>query len=334
MKSAFLVSSIGLALGWSYVRHIQLPMGPSRLHWGGLVFGHRGCRDVAGVPENTLEAFRYAAGRGCGGIECDARLTKDNEVVIFHDAFANGHLRNVPPTCRIDELTLFELRECSFAADPTEAVRVPTLEEAILFCRENNLRMLIEIKELKRAYLCTEKVLNLYRRYPEYMYDQTTIISFHSGALYHARKADKKIAVCQLFAPDLVRAWIAQSTDTVPRLLLLCPAFWDHVMLFVQERVMPWVAGCSMVGPRYNLFTEASRKRWVTRNICTYLWGFERPELCTPAMRQPGVCVSADDNHEAFETPRPAPDFDIFGDRQREKERQEEEAYKRLRLGK
>ncbi|KAK7197021.1 Glycerophosphoryl diester phosphodiesterase family [Novymonas esmeraldas] len=334
MKSALLLGSVSVALGWSYVRHVQLPMGPSRLLWGGVVFGHRGCRNVAGTPENTLEAFRYAAERGCGGIECDVRLTKDNELVIFHDAFANGHLRNVPPTQRIDELTLFQLRECSFTADPTAQVRVPTLEEAILLCREGNMRMLIEIKELRRARLCTDKVLDLYRRYPDYMYDQTTLISFHSGTLYHARTVDKRIAVCQLYAPNLVTSWIEQGVDTAPWLLRLSPALWNRVILFVQERIVPWVAGCSMVGPRYDLFTDASRKRWTTRGICMYLWGFEGAEQCTPAMRQPGVCVSGDDHHEGFETPRPAPNYDIFGDRQRELERQQEEEYKRLRIGK
>ncbi|KPA79339.1 putative mitochondrial hypothetical protein [Leptomonas pyrrhocoris] len=334
MKSAFLIGSIGAALGWSYVRHIQLPMGPSRLLWGGVVFGHRGCRNVDGTPENTLAAFKYAAERGCGGIECDARLTKDNEVVIFHDTAAHGLLREVPFDRRIDELTLFELRECTYTADPTQAIRVPTLEETILFCRDNNLRLLIEMKDLKRAYLCTDKVLDLYRRYPDYMYDQTTLISFHPGALYHARKRDKKVAVCQLYSDNLVQLWIAANTDAVPPLLRLCPALWDRLLLFVQAKIMPWVAGCSMVGPRYDLFDEASRKRWMTRNICMYLWGFTRREDCTPEMRQPGVCVSGDDHQEDFATPRPPPDFDIFGDRQRELERQQEEAYRRLRIGK
>ncbi|AYU79307.1 conserved hypothetical protein [Leishmania infantum JPCM5] len=334
MKLVLFLGSVGAALGWSYLRHIQLPVGPSRLLWGGVVFGHRGCRGVAGTPENTLEAFRHAAASGCGGIECDARLTKDNEVVIFHDAFVNGHLRDVPPTRRIDELTLFELRQCTFTADPTGKVRVPTLEEAILFCRDNNMRMLIEVKDLKRTYLCTDKVLELYRRYPDYMYDQTTLISFHSGALYHARKVDKRVAVCQLYAASMVRSWIALKVDTLPWVLRLCPAFWDCVLLFVYERVIPWLTGCSMVGPRHDLFTEASRRRWVTRNICMYLWGFECAEQYTPAMRQPGVCISSDEYKEGFGTPKPPPNYDIFGDRQRELERQQDATCKRLRIGK
>ncbi|CAJ1009038.1 putative Glycerophosphoryl diester phosphodiesterase family [Leishmania naiffi] len=334
MKFALLLGGVGAALGWSYLRHIQLPAGPSRLPWSGVVFGHRGCRGVTGIPENTLEAFRYAAAHGCGGIECDARLTKDNEVVLFHDAFASGHLRGVPPMRRIDELTLFELRQCRFMADPTEQIRIPTLEEAILFCRDNNMRMLIEVKELKRAYLCTDKVLDLYRRYSDYMHDQTTLISFHSGILYHARRVDKKVAVCQLYSTNLVHSWLSQNIDTLPWVLRLCPALWNRVLPLVQERIMPWVAGCSMVGPHYGLFTEVSRRRWVTRNICMYLWGFERAEQCTPAMRQPGVCISGDDHYECFVTPKPPPNYDIFGDRQRELEREQEEAYKRLRIEK
>lgn len=337
MKSFVVASSVSVAMGWSYLRHMQLPIGPSRVHWGGMVFGHRGCRGVPGIPENTLDAFKYAASRGCDGIECDVRLTKDNEIVVFHDSFSFGQLRELPQKQRIDELTLFQLKECSFAADPTEQIRVPTLEESILFCKENNLRMIIEVKELRKWTLCTDKVLDLYRRYPDYMYEQTTLASFHPGVIYHTRRQDRGVAVCQLYTDNLIESWIVNvgsSSGEIPRVLQLCPRVWDWVLMAVQEKIMPWVAGCSMVGPRFHLYTEAYRRRWLSRKIGVYLWGYQSSTECTPAMRVEGVCVAADDQHEAFQTPKPPPDFDIFGDRQREMERQQEEAHRRLRLGK
>ena len=51
----------------------------------GLNFAHRGLhsRDKA-VPENSLEAFRLAAEAGYG-IELDVQLSKDGQVVVFHD---------------------------------------------------------------------------------------------------------------------------------------------------------------------------------------------------------------------------------------------------------
>lgn len=53
--------------------------------WGGrpLVLGHRGARREA--PENTLPAFRRALEMGADGVELDARLSADGQVIVFHD---------------------------------------------------------------------------------------------------------------------------------------------------------------------------------------------------------------------------------------------------------
>jgi glycerophosphoryl diester phosphodiesterase len=48
-----------------------------------LNIAHRG---GAGLwPENTLNAFARAAAMGADGAELDVQLTRDNEVVVFHD---------------------------------------------------------------------------------------------------------------------------------------------------------------------------------------------------------------------------------------------------------
>jgi glycerophosphoryl diester phosphodiesterase len=47
--------------------------------------GHRGCKDVANVKENTFAAFDYARDNGMHGIELDLRWTKDQQLVVAHD---------------------------------------------------------------------------------------------------------------------------------------------------------------------------------------------------------------------------------------------------------
>lgn len=49
------------------------------------MIGHRGSRDH-GLPENTLAAFIDAAKSGVDMIELDVWLTKDQQVVVFHDS--------------------------------------------------------------------------------------------------------------------------------------------------------------------------------------------------------------------------------------------------------
>lgn len=59
-----------------------------------ITFAHRGGR--AGAPENTLEAFVRALGLGATGLESDARLAADGEVVLCHDPALRRGLRRVP----------------------------------------------------------------------------------------------------------------------------------------------------------------------------------------------------------------------------------------------
>jgi glycerophosphoryl diester phosphodiesterase len=56
-----------------------------------ITFAHRGARTE--VPENTLPAFRRALELGARGLETDAWLSGDGEVVLVHDRFARRGLR-------------------------------------------------------------------------------------------------------------------------------------------------------------------------------------------------------------------------------------------------
>jgi glycerophosphoryl diester phosphodiesterase len=47
-------------------------------------FAHRGLHDGATFIENSLIAFAAALERGAG-IECDLRLTADDQIIVFHD---------------------------------------------------------------------------------------------------------------------------------------------------------------------------------------------------------------------------------------------------------
>jgi glycerophosphoryl diester phosphodiesterase len=331
MKATLLGSGFLVAAAWSYLRHVQLPVGPSRLGWGEQVFGHRGCRFVEGIPENTIPAFQYAIGRGATGIELDVRLSRDNELVVFHDAFCNGHLQNVDPKKRIDQLDLFEIKQLSFVGEPSGDVRIPTLEESILFCRENRIKMLIELKELGKPKVCVERVAELYRRYPDYMYKETTVIAFSPKLLYALRSLDPKIAVGQLYSGDVIQSWATSGAEACPKLMALFPGFFDKIALIWQSKINPWVSGVSMVCPKYTLFNPEMKRMWHTRRIGIYLWGFPDPQSCTIDMRTKGVLVACDDHHESFATPKPPPNFDIFGDREREEERAREEAERAAR---
>lgn len=86
-----------------------------------VVIGHRGAS--AYRPENTRAAYALAVEQGADMLEVDLHLTRDEQIVISHDA-GLGHLGL---EAEIGELTLAEVR----ALDAGEGERVPTLAEVL-----------------------------------------------------------------------------------------------------------------------------------------------------------------------------------------------------------
>lgn len=296
---------LGLSL-YGRWRKCALPAGPDRIHWGGTVFGHRGCRFVEDIPENTLPAFEYGYQHGCGGIECDVRLTSDGHVVVFHDLLVGDQLHGLPSSKRIDEITLEELKKATYAVDPTKKIRVPTLEEVIIFAKDRNIRILIEIKEVRRVNLCLVKVLELYEKYSSFLYENATIISFNPKAVYGIRALDHRIAVGQLFSPTLFRTWDTHRNGPLPWCVKNFPLAWDLLAQFILGEVYPRLAGCSLICPKYVVYNTKYHEKWISKTrapIGIYLWGFENSAACTLEMRRNGVCVSGDDRHEEFVFP-------------------------------
>ncbi|MEI9931635.1 MAG: glycerophosphodiester phosphodiesterase family protein [Rhizomicrobium sp.] len=92
-----------------------------------LNIAHRG---GAGLwPENSLAAFRDAVARCCDGAELDVQLSKDGEVVVYHDYRLKPEITRGPggayvtkPSPRIKDLTLEELRAFDIGrCDPVSA---------------------------------------------------------------------------------------------------------------------------------------------------------------------------------------------------------------------
>lgn len=98
-------------------------------------YAHRGLWGGS-VPENSVAAFRAASAAGLG-CELDLRMTRDGELIVFHDADLK---RMCGDPAKINELRFVELRGHKLP----DGSRIPTLREAIEAM--NGLPMLIEIK--------------------------------------------------------------------------------------------------------------------------------------------------------------------------------------------
>jgi len=97
-----------------------------------IIVTHRGLLKYA--PENTLPAFAAATSLGLG-IELDVYQTKDNQLVVIHDATVN---RTTNGKGQVTSMTFDELRRLDAGSwfDPAFAgMKIPTFEEALKIVR-------------------------------------------------------------------------------------------------------------------------------------------------------------------------------------------------------
>jgi glycerophosphoryl diester phosphodiesterase len=113
-----------------------------------VAIAHRGGSKLN--PENTLAAFGHAATLGVDAIECDVRLSKDDEVVVIHDETVD---RTTNCTGRVVDFTADELATFDaghhFGGDagfPRRGlgIGVPRLRDALVQCPD--LPFVVEIK--------------------------------------------------------------------------------------------------------------------------------------------------------------------------------------------
>lgn len=94
-----------------------------------IIMGHRGGAKE-NYPENSLETFEHTLSISPAIFEIDARMTKDNEVVLMHDETLD---RTTTGKGKLKDHTLEDVRILKLK-DPTGRITeysIPTLEEAI-----------------------------------------------------------------------------------------------------------------------------------------------------------------------------------------------------------
>lgn len=105
-------------------------------------YAHRGLHTQdQQVPENSLASFQLASEAGYG-IELDIQLTKDGEIVVFHD---DTLMRACQMEAKVADLTLRELQKYSLFADSSLQEKIPTLQQ-VLELVAGRVPLLVEFK--------------------------------------------------------------------------------------------------------------------------------------------------------------------------------------------
>lgn len=169
---------------------------PDRTPLMGWHYAHRGLFDnETDAPENSLPAFQKAVEAGYG-IEFDIQLSKDEKVVVFHDA-------TLKRMCGVEgnvwDYTLEELKQFALLES---GAQIPTLEEALEVVGGKT-PLIIEYK-LDRVQTKVCELANEILKGYEGVY---CIECFHPLALMWYRK----------HRPDIVRGQLSQEHYRFPQ---------------------------------------------------------------------------------------------------------------------
>ena len=147
------------------------------------MIAHRGLSGI--LQENTVPAFLLAATHSYYGIETDLHVTKDGKYIICHD---DNILRVSNIDMVIEESNFEDLRKVLLLnkdGSLSNDMYLPTLEEYIYICKQNNKKSILELKnKIDEKYIV--EIVNTIKNLGHY--DKTIFISFDSENIINLKK--------------------------------------------------------------------------------------------------------------------------------------------------
>lgn len=207
------------------------------------LIAHRGAS--AHAPENTLPAFHLAAAQGAKWIECDAKLTRDNRIILFHDDDLD---RTTNAKGRVaeknwDDLSLLDAG--SWFGAQWSAARIPLLSQAIDCWNALGLKANIEIKpcpgrDTETAELVLAEIERLWPRERA----MPLVSSFSFSALKRARRVAKRMPL-GLLLEDYPENWQEMARE-IGAYSIHC---WD------EKLTQSWAEAIKKAGYRLLVYT-------------------------------------------------------------------------------
>lgn len=202
---AFLVAAIfgfaAWAFGYEPAHEGRLVHRPART----LVFAHRGFGDLA--PDNSLYAVEKAMAAGMDGVDVDGQLTRDGELVIYHDLSVD---RLTSATGKVRDKTAAEMLALDLGPKHDSAVVgafVRRFEDFVVAVKGRGILMVeLKVPGLKRTGI-EERAVEVIRRHDAHA--AVVLSSFNPFVLRRLKRLD----------PEVRTAFIFMDTNWNPELL-------------------------------------------------------------------------------------------------------------------
>lgn len=243
---------------------------PALVRQGPLCFAHRG--GAALWPENTLEAFRGAIQLGCSHLETDARMTRDGQIVLFHDPTLE---RTTDGVGQVSAYTLEQLRRLDAGhrfspggqaprgnspRDPEYparggGVKIPTLAELVAIAPHSCFN--IEIKERGHPDLA-EALWELIQSHD--LVDRIVIAAERHPLLQRFRELSEGRVATSATKRECLEFWLASRLGLSSRLAISYQALQIPVNVGSWRVLTPWLL-------------EAAHRR----GLAVHVWTIDEP---------------------------------------------------------
>ncbi len=225
-------------------------------------YAHRGASEYA--PENTLSAFYLGLLQGANGIETDVQMTRDGELVLFHDDELS---RVTDGEGTIGEHTLAELKALKVKGKDGFFDRIPTLREFLEKFSAYDISFALEVKVegVEEGMLALAKEFGIM--------EKTTFTSFLFPCVEKIKALDKTARI----------GWLTETADeaAVEKLLKI---------------------GGEEIAPKAALMTAEDVARWRASGLGVRAWGVMDTDLMEKmcALRVDGMTVNFPDKLAAY----------------------------------
>lgn len=224
------------------------------------IHGHRGSR--GDFPENTLYAFKNAIENNIDFIELDLQITKDDEIIIYHDKnintkFCNGISKPIKSLLlkEIKEYDCGSKKNINFPNQQTiPGEKIPTFIELINLIQTDykykKIMMNIEIKTEKsldtdnEVYHFSNSLVKLLHKYK--ITNDITVQSFDVRALKYIKELDSTIKTAYLIEDELPNIDTLINTSKNLGVKIISPDYKlidKKIVKKLQENgfeVLPW----------------------------------------------------------------------------------------------
>lgn len=222
------------------------------------------------MPENTPAAFADAVARGADGAELDIQLSKDGEVVVYHDYRLKPEITRLDgkwlakPTPRIKDLIFgelqnFDIGRCDPASDyahkhpdvaAVDGERIPLLADVVRVAKAAKQDFWLQV-ELKTSFAhrdesadpiaLAEAAVAVLKR-EDYLH-RTIFVGFDWPALLHVKRISPQTPC---WFTTLAQSWFEQGTPPPQDDPPAEPAL-QMLRHMAREGISPWAGGFDAV---------------------------------------------------------------------------------------